>query len=466
MGNQSTGGPVHSLAASLMKIWMWVIFACLLLLAGCGGTKGYRGSIAQGPSVSLVDDDASLADELSAQHLEELYAKSGISGRDPSLEEELKKWEHQSRFNMPIQMNKQVRAYLTYFSTERKKIISCQLARSTRYLPMIKGIFQEHGLPEDLAYLAMIESGFNPRALSSAGARGLWQFIKPTGQRYGLVINNQVDERLDPEKSTRAAARYLRDLYQQFGSWYLAAASYNCGENRVQQKLNNSSNKNFWELSANKCLPNETKNYVPQMIAAIIIAKNPQKFGFNNVPYQKPLARDQWEMAESGKEAPLAPGGIGGGAARAHPPKKGPLSVAPERSQPPSLASKEGENSRRKLKSPSPKKTRLAQRKGSTQVAQARKKGDAEIYQGSIFRAPTAPGKHKSVKPAAVKTQKRKPHLAAKTGKGKKRSAARPAKKDGATYSKAKGHKKKSSSHGKSKEAKTKSKKLVLSQAR
>ncbi|MEW6657568.1 MAG: transglycosylase SLT domain-containing protein [Thermodesulfobacteriota bacterium] len=451
-----------------MKIWMWVIVACLLLLAGCGGAKGYRGSFGQGPSVCLVNDDASMPDELSAQHLEELYAKSGISGRDPSLEEELKKWEHQSKFNMPIQMNKQVRAYLTYFSTERKKIISCQLARSTRYLPMIKGIFQEYGLPEDLAYLAMIESGFNPRALSSAGARGLWQFIKPTGQRYGLVINNQVDERLDPEKSTRAAARYLRDLYKQFGSWYLAAASYNCGENRVQQKLNNSRNKNFWELSANKCLPNETKNYVPQMIAAIIIAKNPQKFGFNHVPYQQPLARDQWEMAESGsgKETTAARAGVLAGAASVPAPKRGGLSVTPERRQPPPMASKEGENSGRKLKSPSPKKTRLAQRKGSTQVAQARKKGNAEIYQGSIFGAPTAPGKPKSIKSAAAKTLKRKPHLAAKNGKGKKHSAARVAKKDGATYSKAKGHKKKTSSHGKSKEAKTKSKKLILSQAR
>jgi hypothetical protein len=411
-------------------------------------------------------EDASKADELSAQHLEELYAKSGIAGRDPSLEAELKKWEHQSKFNMPIQMNKQVRAYLTYFSTDRKKIIACQLARSTRYLPMIKGIFQDYGLPEDLAYLAMIESGFNPRARSHAGAVGLWQFIKPTGQRYGLAINNQVDERLDPEKSTRAAARYLRDLYKQFGSWYLAAASYNCGERRVQRKLNHSRNKNFWELSANKCLPNETQNYVPQMIAAIIIAKNPQKFGFTDVPYQQPLSRGDWEMAESGKEKPLARAGILGGTASVPPPKSGRSSVAPERSRPSPLAAKEEKDIPRKLKSPDPKKIRLAQGKGRTQVAQAGHKGDGEIYQGSLVGAPTPRGQHKAVKSAAIKSHKKKTHLAAKTGKGKKRSVARVTKKGGVKYSKAKGHQKRSSSHRPPREAKkkTRSKKLVLSQ--
>ncbi len=153
---------------------------------------------------------------------------------------------------------------------------------------MIKEVFREYGLPEDLAYLAMIESGFNPEAQSPAGARGLWQFMKGTGVRYGLVINGYVDERRDPVKSTHAAARYLRDLYRQFGSWYLAAASYNCGEKRVQKELNKGNGQNFWQLSADKCLPSETENYVPQMIAATIIAKNPEKFGFNDVPYQQP----------------------------------------------------------------------------------------------------------------------------------------------------------------------------------
>jgi membrane-bound lytic murein transglycosylase D len=288
-----------------MISWLVGVVICLAFLVGCGG--GQKGNLvkvqsAQPELTQPVTDDsqdvASLAEELSANRLEELYAKSGIPGWDPSLEDELKKWEHQVKFDVPIQMNKQVRAYLVYFSTERKGVIRRYLARSTRYLPMIKRVFQEAGLPEDLAYLAMIESGFNNKAYSPAAACGMWQFIRGTGLRYGLTINNYVDERRDPEKATRAAANYLLDLYKQFGSWYLAAASYNCGEGRVQRELNQSNHKNFWELSANQCLPTETKNYVPQMIAATIIAKNPQKFGFTHVPYLPALKTDKVQVKE------------------------------------------------------------------------------------------------------------------------------------------------------------------------
>jgi len=287
-----------------MISWLVGVIICLALLAGCGG--GPKGNLVKMEPVQpetaapVVDDgdDASLTEELSANRLEELYAKSGIPGGDAGLEEELKKWEHQVKFDVPIQMNKQVKAYLVYFSTERKGVITRYLARSTRYLPMIKEIFQEAGLPEDLAYLAMIESGFNNRAYSPAAACGMWQFIKGTGLRYGLTIDGYVDERRDPEKATRAAANYLLDLYKQFGSWYLAAASYNCGEGRVQRELNQSNHRNFWDLSDNRCLPTETKNYVPQMIAATIIAKNPEKFGFRNVPYLPPLKYEQVKVNE------------------------------------------------------------------------------------------------------------------------------------------------------------------------
>jgi soluble lytic murein transglycosylase-like protein len=288
-----------------MISWLIGVVVCFVFLVGCGGgpkTNLVKVDQAQpeikAPVVDDNQDEGNLTQELSAKRLEELYAKSGIPGWDPGLEEELKKWEHQVNFDVPIQMNKQVRAYLVYFSTERKKVIERYLARSTRYLPMIKRIFQEAGLPEDLAYLAMIESGFNAKAYSPAAASGMWQFIRGTGQRYGLAIDRYVDERRDPEKSTRAAAKYLLDLYKQFGSWYLAAASYNCGEARVQRELNQSNHKNFWELSANQCLPTETKNYVPQMIAATIIAKNPKKFGFKNVPYLPPLQYDKVRVEE------------------------------------------------------------------------------------------------------------------------------------------------------------------------
>ena len=289
-----------------MISWLVGVVVCVALLMGCGG--GQKGNLVKAEPVQpemtapVTDDgpgDATLTEELSAKRLEELYAKGGIPGWDPSLEEELKNWEHQVKFDVPIQMNKQVRAYLVYFSTERKAVITRYLARSTRYLPMIKEVFQEAGLPEDMAYLAMIESGFNNRAYSPAAASGMWQFIKGTGLRYGLAIDSYVDERRDPEKATRAAAKYLLDLYKQFGSWYLAAASYNCGEGRVQRELNQSNHKNFWELSANMCLPTETKNYVPQMIAATIIAKNPEKFGFKNVPYLPPVKYDKVPVTET-----------------------------------------------------------------------------------------------------------------------------------------------------------------------
>ena len=276
---------------------------CLAWLAGCGGgpkadlTKTEPLAQEQATAAPEPSDD-SLGEELSGKHLEELYAKSGIPGWNPGLEEEMKQWEHQVNFDVPIQMNKQVRAYLVYFSTERKEVIKNYLARSTRYLPMIKEVFDENGLPEDLAYLAMIESGFNCKAYSPAAASGMWQFMKGTGLRYGLTVDSYVDERRDPEKSTRAAAKYLLDLYKQFGSWYLAAASYNCGEGRVQRELDQSNHKNFWELSANQCLPNETKNYVPQMIAATIIAKNPEKFGFGKIPYQAPVKFDRVQVNE------------------------------------------------------------------------------------------------------------------------------------------------------------------------
>ncbi len=288
-----------------MLSWLMGILCCLAVLAGCGGSQKNLVKMDQvQPEMTAADtddgaEDVSLTEELSGKRLEELYAKSGIPGWDPSLEEELKNWEHQVTFDVPIQMNKQVRAYLVYFSTERKEVIRRYLARSTRYLPMIKEVFQENGLPEDMAYLAMIESGFSAQAYSPAHASGMWQFIKGTGLRYGLAIDSYVDERRDPEKSTRAAAKYLLDLYKQFGSWYLAAASYNCGEGRVQRELNQTNNKNFWELSANMCLPNETKNYVPQLIAATIIAKNPEKFGFKNVGYLPSLKCDKVQVTEA-----------------------------------------------------------------------------------------------------------------------------------------------------------------------
>ncbi|MBW1918445.1 MAG: transglycosylase SLT domain-containing protein [Deltaproteobacteria bacterium] len=282
-----------------MKRLGYLAVAILWLLAGCSGNRNYvpdQSSSAQTCPVdqfySDLEDEGEepLAGDLSDQQLDELYAKYPIPGLENNLAEELKKWGLQTKYDMPIHLNKQVRNYIAYFCTKRKEVFRRYLARSTRYLPMIKKIFNEYGLPEDLAYLAMIESGFNNRAYSHAHACGMWQFIRATGRRYGLMINRYVDERRDPEKATRAAAHYLLDLYKRFGSWYLAAASYNCGEGRVQREIDKNAHlKNFWDLSSDNCLPSETKNYVPQMIAATIIAKNPKKYGFDNICYLPPL---------------------------------------------------------------------------------------------------------------------------------------------------------------------------------
>ncbi len=222
--------------------------------------------------------------------MEELYAKSGIKGQDPALEAELKKWDQALKTDVPVSSNKEVKAYLVYFTTDRKQVMRNYLARSTRYLPLIQEIFQEHGLPEDLAYLAMIESGFNPYAYSPAHAAGMWQFISGTGRRYGLAVDNYVDERRDPVKSTHAAAKYLLDLYKQFGSWYLAAGKHNCGEGRVAREINGSNNKNFWDLSNNQCLPTETKNYVPQMTRPLSLRRTRKNSALPRSPICRPYS--------------------------------------------------------------------------------------------------------------------------------------------------------------------------------
>lgn len=189
---------------------------------------------------------------------------------------------------LPVVLNGPVKSYVRVFTGSQKAGFATYLARSGRYLPMMRRIFQEQGLPQDLVYLCLVESGFNPWAKSPAEALGPWQFIKGTAQRYGLRVNGWVDERRDPEKSTRAAARYLKDLHRQFGCWYLAAAGYNAGENRVEGALGRQQGQSFWDLAQNGLLPRETCNYVPQFIAAALIARSPEKYGFAGISYLSP----------------------------------------------------------------------------------------------------------------------------------------------------------------------------------
>jgi len=193
----------------------------------------------------------------------------------------------------PVQVNEHVRYYLDRFQTGyRRAITEGRLVRSGRYLPMILDIFKEKGLPEELVFTAMIESGFNPVAVSHAGAKGLWQFMAPTARLYGLRVDRWLDERLDPEKSTVAAANYLRDLYSVFGSWDLAQAAYNAGEVRVQRAIQSSGTRDFWVLHRRSphLLP-ETKNFVPAVHAATLIGREPEQYGFIVVP-EEPVRYD------------------------------------------------------------------------------------------------------------------------------------------------------------------------------
>jgi membrane-bound lytic murein transglycosylase D len=192
-------------------------------------------------------------------------------------------------FDIPIVFNDAVKYYIHWFTTERRKVFSNWLKRSRRYVPIFREILKDQGMPEDLVYLAMIESGFNPKAYSHAKASGPWQFIYATGGRYGLKVNYWIDERRDPEKSTVAAAKYLRDLFNQFGCWYLAAAGYNAGEGRVGRAIERHNTNDFWELSNYNALPKETRAYIPQLIAAAVIAKEPEKYGFGSITYDAPI---------------------------------------------------------------------------------------------------------------------------------------------------------------------------------
>jgi membrane-bound lytic murein transglycosylase D len=209
--------------------------------------------------------------------------------------EQLKK---EPEFDIPIVINAKVEQFIQYFQTTAKSHFSNWLARSEKYIPFMRNHLKENGLPEDLVYLALIESGFNPYAYSRSKASGPWQFIYLTGKRYGLKVNWWVDERRDPEKSTIAAAKYLKYLYDMFECWYLAAAGYNAGEGKIASAMKRYRTEDFWELAKYRYLKQETKDYVPQMIAAALIAKDPESYGFTDIEYQEPLQYEKVKVPE------------------------------------------------------------------------------------------------------------------------------------------------------------------------
>lgn len=202
-----------------------------------------------------------------------------------------------SEWDLPVERNERVDYWIDFLTTEKRDRTKEWLQRLGYYGPMILGKLAERGMPRDLVFLAMAESGLDPTAYSHAHASGIWQFIAETGRRYGLEVSRYVDERNDPIKSTDAALDYLQELYDRFGSWYLAAAAYNTGENRVERILNQRAGgargdeSLYWQIG--EYLPRETRDYVPIMLAVGHIAKDPAKYGFDDVQFEPPMRYEE-----------------------------------------------------------------------------------------------------------------------------------------------------------------------------
>lgn len=238
---------------------------------------------------NLVPLEPELEPELTASPpVADAQAEEGKAGA--SKEEAAEAAEHERKedlgpvYNIPVVFDQTVQSHIRFFNTSIRDRFEQWLLRLNRYRPLVEDIFAEFDLPSDLVHLSLVESGFNPYAYSRAKATGPWQFMKGTGKIYGLRIDHYVDERRDPIKSTIAAARYLRDLYDIFGTWPLAMAAYNAGEGKVLRALNKAQAESFSEISRTKLIRRETKQYVPRIMAATIIARNPDRYGFSQVP--------------------------------------------------------------------------------------------------------------------------------------------------------------------------------------
>ena len=192
-------------------------------------------------------------------------------------------------FDIPVVYNDSVKKWIHYFSNRGRGYFEIYSARGGRYVPMLGNMLEDNGLPRDLIYLAMAESGFQAKAKSYARAVGLWQFIPSTGRHYGLKIDWYIDERRDPTKSTIAASKYLKKLYEDYGDWEIAASAYNAGEGKMNRAIARYKTDNFWDLRKGRYLKSETKNYMPKIMALAILGKNLSSFGFNDIEYHGPL---------------------------------------------------------------------------------------------------------------------------------------------------------------------------------
>jgi membrane-bound lytic murein transglycosylase D len=249
-----------------------------------------------------VGVEGTVADEETAPLDPETLADNQLlAGEDqaPPEDEGMTAVEEEVEFDLPVVENAKVRYFIDYYSGPGRHGFARWLERSGHYLPMMQAVFAEEGLPQDLAYLAMIESGYNDRAFSRAQAVGLWQFMESTGRIYNLNNDWWRDERRDPFKATRAAARHLGDLYRRFDDWYLAMAAYNAGAGKMERAIQLANSRDFWQISRGSYLKTETKNYLPKFLAALIIARQPDKYGFVDLNYHPPLEYDTAKLPSS-----------------------------------------------------------------------------------------------------------------------------------------------------------------------
>jgi len=241
----------------------------------------------EGEVEAEVTDEALPGEEVTEAPHDELLEVPGEVAQE-RLAEELALVEVAPTFDIPIVVNDRVVFWLDFYANRKRDFFRGGLERSGRYLERFQQIFREAGLPEDLVYMAHVESAFKTTAYSRARARGIFQFIASTGRRYGLRIDSWVDERVDPEKSARAAAAYLGDLHAEFGDWYLALAAYNAGEGRIRSAIRRSGSKDFWRIAGTRYIRRETKNYVPAILAATMLAKDAASHGLVYQP-ESPL---------------------------------------------------------------------------------------------------------------------------------------------------------------------------------
>ena len=216
---------------------------------------------------------------------------------DPKLKPKVKEQLVATVSQLPLELNDAVLSYINYFSSDRgRNTLVAGLRRAGKYKPLISRILAEEGVPQELIYLAQAESGFLPRAVSHKAAVGMWQFVQWRGRQYGLNQTASTDDRLDPEKATRSAARHLRDLYAKFGDWYLAIAGYNCGDGCVERAVHRTGYADFWSLRSRGAIPKETTNYVPIIVAMTIMHKNAKDYGIDDVEPDPPLVWDTLEL--------------------------------------------------------------------------------------------------------------------------------------------------------------------------